>query len=157
VTFSQSEIDNFDEYAALLIILCEQEHGGFDGRTMLAHKCPACARRVLAGIPMQLRQSEYDVCPACVRIKRMVSPLRVMLGKAAEEIGKPIKDTHAFRSQLRGPDAVIPKRRTDRMRILIATMNERAARSPNEPEARKWRRLVEVLERVVRAAEGTET
>jgi len=71
--FSLTEIRAFEAYCANLERLAEL-HGVESDGVCRAHPCSQCARTVPAGIPVGWKRSaKFDLCPACVRARRLVT------------------------------------------------------------------------------------
>ena len=70
--FSLTEIRAFEAYCANLERLAEL-HGVESDGVCRAHPCSQCARTVPAGIPVGWKRSKWDLCPACVRARRLVT------------------------------------------------------------------------------------
>lgn len=70
--FSLNEVRSFEAYCANLERLAEL-HGVVTDGVCRAHPCSQCARMVPAGIPVGWKKSKWDVCPACVRARRLVT------------------------------------------------------------------------------------
>lgn len=70
--FTREELNMFDAYCVRLMSLAEIS-GVVCSGVSLVHDCGGgCGRRVPAGIPSGWRNSPWDLCPACVRTKKMV-------------------------------------------------------------------------------------
>jgi hypothetical protein len=70
--FSLPEIRAFEAFCANLERLAEL-HGVETDGVCRAHPCSQCSRTVPAGIPVGWRRSKWDLCPACVRARRLVT------------------------------------------------------------------------------------
>jgi hypothetical protein len=70
--FSVDELKRFEVYCSALFRIAELSGVASDGCAE-AHGCSAsCGRKVPAGLPIGWVRSKYDLCPACVRARKMV-------------------------------------------------------------------------------------
>jgi hypothetical protein len=71
--FTGEELDHFNCYCARLMSLADLSGVVCSGVTA-SHPCPAgCGKTCPSGIPSGWSGSKWDLCPACVRARRMVA------------------------------------------------------------------------------------
>jgi hypothetical protein len=70
--FTRDEVDGFSDYCAALYRLGDIS-GVVSAGAARSHTCTACRRAAPAGLPTGWVGSKWDLCPACVRAKRLIA------------------------------------------------------------------------------------
>lgn len=158
--FTRDEWNLFLKYTGLLVDLCNKTivDGGFDGVTSKAFPCPLCARRVPAGVPVQMMKSEWAACPACIKARALVTAVEKQIYgfAASSQRSKPsaLEAQEVLDAARQRAKPVLAPFNTERIEKQIKIEEERMQKMADPDLRMGTQRLIDALKTAMRMASG---